>query len=108
MQAQQHVMLVLFVSTDEDDLETAVTELDNITDVEGLGLALGIRMSALEKIMLNCSNLDKQKTKVIYHWLIRKDIVRQRQGESPTWNGIADAVARLNPSLSERIHRRHC
>ena len=108
MQAQQHVTSVQFVSTDEDDLETVVTELNDITDVEGLGLALGIRMSALKKIVLDYSKLDKQKTEVIYYWLTRKDIVRQRQRECPTWDGIVDAVVKLNPSLSERIHHHHC
>ena len=96
-------------STDEDDLEDVITELNDITDFEGLGLALGIRMSALEKIALDYPcKVDKQKTKVIYYWLTRKDIVRQRQRESPTWDGLADAVARLNPSLSESIRRQHC
>ena len=101
-------MSVKFVYADEDDLETLVIELNDVTEVEGLGLALGIRMSALEKIALDYSKLDKQKTKVIYSWLTRKDIVRQRQRECPTWDGIADAVAKLNPSLSERLRRQYC
>ena len=98
----------MFFTTDEDDLETVVNELNDIADVEGLGLALGIRMSALEKIALDNTKLDKQKTKVIYYWLTRKDIVRKRQGEYPTWDGIAKAVAKLNPLLSERIRHHHC
>ena len=89
-------------------METVITELNDVTDIESLGLALGIRMSALEKIALNYSKPDKQKTKVIYYWLTRKDIVRQKEREFPTWDGIADAVARLNPSLSERIRCQHC
>ena len=101
-------MSVQFVCIDEDDLETVVTELHDITDIEALGLALGIRMSALEKIAVDYPKLDKQKTKVIYYWLTRKDIVRQRQGESPIWEGIAHAVASLNPLLSERIRCLHC
>ena len=65
--------------TDEDDLEDVITELNDITDFESLGLALGIRMSALKKIALDYSKVDKQKTKVIYYWLTRKYIVRIRQ-----------------------------
>ena len=88
-------------------MEAVATKLHDISDVESLGIALGIRMSALEKIASDYSTVEKQKTKVIYYWLTRKDIVRERQGESPNWNGIANAVARLNPSLSKRIRDRH-
>ena len=89
-------------------MEAVNTELCDIINVEALGLALGIRMSALEKIKLDYSGVDNQKTRVIYYWLTRKEIVRGRQGEYPTWDVIADAVAKLNPVLSERIHRQHC
>ena len=93
---------------DEDNLETVVSELHDVTDVEGLGLALGLRMSALKKITLDYPKLEKQKTEVIYHWLTRRDIVRQRQGEFATWNGLANAMYKLNPSLMERIRYKHC
>ena len=98
----------VFILVDEDDLETVNTELSDVTDVEELGLALGIRMSALEKIVLDYPRVDKQKRKVIYYWLTRKEIGRQRRGESPTWNVIVSAVAKFNPALSERIRRKYC
>ena len=88
-------------------MQTIVTELKDISDVQGLGLNLGIRMSALERIMTDYQPLDKQKTKVIYHWLKRKDIIRRKQNEHPTWGALADAVASLDPSLSEKIHHQH-
>ena len=103
--AQEHLMFAQFVSTDEDDLENIVTKLDGITDVEGLGLGLGIRMSALEKIKADSSCLDEQKRKVIYYWLTRRDITRYKHNEVPTWNALADAVKKYNPSLSESIRQ---
>ena len=72
-----------FFSTDEDDLDTIVTELKDITDVLELGLALGIRKSALDKIMQDSTKLEKQKIEVIHYWLTRRDIVRQKPGEHP-------------------------
>ena len=88
-------------------MEAVVAELDDIADVECLGLNLGIRMSALDKIKVDYPKLAAQKRRVIYYWLKRKDIVRQRQNEHPTWNGLADAVATLDPSLNERIQHKH-
>lgn len=93
---------------DEDDLGTVVTKLNQITDIEGLGLALGIRMSTLEKIILDYPLQEKQKTKVIYYWLTRRDIIRQRQNEVATWDGLADAVDKLNPKLRDTIRHQHC
>ena len=84
------------------------TMLDGITDVEGLGLNLGIRMSALERIMYEYPHPRNQKATVIYHWLKRKDIVRQKQNVLPTWDVLATAVASLDPSLSDRIRDQHC
>ena len=52
-----------FISTDEDDLNDIVTELESITDVEGLGLSLGLRMSALESIMIDYQPLEKAEDK---------------------------------------------
>ena len=94
--------------TDEDDLDTVVSELHDITDILKLGLALGIRKSALDKIMQDNANLDDRKIEVIHYWLTRRDIVRKKQGECPGWNGLADAVARVNPALSLRIKDQHC
>ena len=95
-------------ATDEDDLDTVVTELQDVSDVMKLGLVLGIRKSALDRIMQDKANLEDRKIEVIHYWLTRRDIVRQRQGECPGWNALAVAVARVNPALSQRIQRQHC
>ena len=99
--------LCKFICTDKDDLEAIVTELDDIIDVERLGLHLGIRMSTLERIQADYSSLERQKTEVICHWLKRRDIIQQKQDERPTVGELADVVARLNPSLSRRIRHKY-
>ena len=58
--------------------------------------------------MIDYQQQKRQKTKVIYHWLKRKDIVRQKQNELPTWAGLAESVASLDPVLSKRIRDQHC
>ena len=93
---------------DEDDLQRIVTELNDIFDVQTLGLGLGIRMSSLEKIKTDNPQVEQQKTQVIYYWLKRRNIIREKQGERPTWTGLAYAVARLDPTLSEKIQHQHC
>ena len=93
--------------TDEDDLNTIVSELHDVTDILKLGLDLGIRKSALDKIIRDNANLEDRKIEVIHYWLTRRDIVRQKQGERPGWKGLADAVARVNPALSLRIKDQH-
>ena len=73
-----------------------------------LGLALGIRKSALDRIMQDNANLEDRKIEVIHYWLTRKDIVREKQGECPGWKGLADALAWVNPALSHKIQHQHC
>ena len=94
--------------TDEDDLDTIVSELQDVTDILKLGLGLGIRKSALDRIMQHNANLEDRKIEVIHYWLTRRDIVRQRQGDCPGWNALAGAIARVNPALSQRIQHQHC
>ena len=94
--------------TDEDDLDTVVSELHDVTDVMELGLALGIRKSSLDRIIQENTKLGKQKIEVIHYWLTRRDIVRKKQGECPGWIGLADAVAKVNPKLSLKIKDQHC
>ena len=98
--------VLYFISADEDDLQGIATDLSDITDVVSLGLNLGLRMSTLKKIMADYPQLERQKTEVIYYWLKRREIVRNKQNEHPTWDGLALAVARLDPSLSDRIRYR--
>ena len=89
-------------------MDTIVTELKGVTDILELGLALGVRKSTLDQIMQDNANLQKQKIHVIHYWLTRRDIVRNKKRECPGWDGLADAVARVNPSLSDRIRHQHC
>ena len=88
-------------------MATILFELDDISDVHRLGLHLGLRMSALDKIRIDCHKLKDQKLTVIYYWLTRRDIVRRKQNEHPTWGRLADAVASLYPALGERIRIHH-
>ena len=85
-----------------------VSELCDVTDVLKLGLALGIRKSALDKIMQDSTNLEGRKIEVIHYWLTRRDIVRLKQGECPGWNALAVAIAEINPALSQRVQHQHC
>ena len=89
-------------------MDTIVTELKDISDILELGLALGIRKPALDEITQGNTKLVKQKIEVIHYWLTRREIVRQKQRECPAWSRLADAVHRLNPSLSEKIRHQHC
>ena len=100
--------LCITLPTDEDDLDTIVSELQDVTEVLKLGLALGIRKSALDRIMQDNTNLEDRKIEVIHYWLTRRDITRLKQGECPGWNEVAVAVARVNPALSQRIRQQHC
>ena len=93
---------------DEDDLETVVAAVDGVTDAERLGLSLGIRLTALDKIKADYPQVEGRKTRVIHCWLIRSDIVRKRQNEHPTWDALVNAVATFNPALSKKIHDQYC
>ena len=88
-------------------MEAIVTELDDITDVVRLGLYLGVRMSALEKIETEYPSLKLQKKEIIYRWLKREDIIQQKQAERPTWDKLTDAVAKLDLSSSKKIRHKH-
>ena len=89
-------------------MDEIVTELKEINDVEELGLKLGLRMSTLESITIDYQPLKKQKTRVVYLWLERKDIVRKKQNELPTWKSLADTLEDLYPILSARIRDKYC
>ena len=85
-----------------------IAELYNISDVSGLGLNLGIRMSALEIIEKDYRSSRDQLRMVIYHWLIRRGIGRQKQNEHPTWGALADAVSPINHALAMRVRDKYC
>ena len=89
-------------------MQRIVTELTAISDIVSLGLELGIRMSALEEIKADNPQVKQQRMQVVYYWLKRRDIVRTRQDECPTWTGLANAVGSLDHALSERIRCQYC
>ena len=89
-------------------MDIVAAAVHDIADAEILGLNLGIRLSALDKIKVDYPQLEGRKTRVIHCWLKRNDIVRRRQNEHPTWEALAEAVASLDRALSERIHDKYC
>ena len=96
--------LCKFICTDEHDLQEVLAALYyGISDVWLLGLSLGIRSSTLDMIEAEYRSSREGLTRVIYHWLRRRDIVRLRQHEDPTWKVLVDAVDRINPHLAMRI-----
>ena len=100
---------VLFFVIGEDDLQRIITELNNVSNVQTLALNLGIRASALIKIMAEYpQQLETQKMHVLYHWLKRTEIIGSKRSQHPTWTRLAEAVARLDLTLSERIQRQYC
>ena len=103
------MLLVVYVFIGEDNLQRIITELSDISNVATLALNLGIRASALIKIMAeHPQQVEAQKMHVLYHWLKRKEIIEDKRSEYPTWTGLAEAVARLDLTLSERIRHQYC
>ena len=100
------VDVIFFI--DGDDLQRIITELNNVTDVQTLGVNLGIRQPALLKIMNSYDWLEKQKMQVLYYWLKRLEIIERKQSEEPTWARLAEAIAELDPKLSKKIWRNYC
>ena len=86
----------------EDDLKNVVDELENITDIHSLGLNLGIRMGTLKEICQLGPPL-RQKTEVLFRWLTREDVIKEKLGEVPTWNLLADAVERESRAVAQKI-----
>ena len=86
----------------EDDLKNVLDELENISDIHSLGLNLGIRMAALKEIC-QLWPPSQQKMEVIFSWLTRKDIIKEKLGEVPTWNFLADAVERESRVMAQKI-----
>lgn len=87
-------------------------ELDTITDAEvlgDLGVALGIRKSAIDAILLEKPSLRSQRKEIVHYWLHRKEIIRQKKAIVPTWNHLADALDEVSwPELSTRIRNQYC
>ena len=56
-----------FPATGEDDLQRVMNELDEITQVMLMGVALGLCMSSIEEIRMDYHSLEEQKTMAVYH-----------------------------------------
>ena len=106
--AQESWTFCEFICADEDDLREVISELYGISHVFRLGLFLGIRFSALKKIEEDYRSSKQGLRRVIYHWLIRRDIKAWRQGEHPTWIRLANAVSPINRALAMRICNKYC
>ena len=77
-----------------------------------LGMALGLKSSALEKIKSeNPKNTDEALMEVIKMWLSRADLVRDKESVVSSWKTLAIAVADSagggNPALANRIATNH-
>ena len=93
---------------DEHDLDEVLVEITAVSQVQSLGLALGLLPSAIEKIQIDFTLVNEQKTELIKCWLRRKEIIRKKQSCLPTWSQLVDAVARVDVALSESIRSKHC
>ena len=96
------------VDTGEHNLRLILEEIHQITDIEGLGLNLGLHMSAISKIQDEYRSPEQQKMRIIRHWLRRKDIVPNKESCLPTWEVLADAVAKESTALSLEIRAKYC
>ena len=88
-------------------MQKVLDELENITDVPRLGLALGIHMASIQKIMAGGPS-SCPKSEIIYYWLTRKDIIPDKQDQVPNWSLLAEAVEKQNPALAQQICFKHC
>ena len=97
-----------FLHVDEDDLPKVIQAIQPVNHVGDLGLGLGVRWSTIERIRKENPSVKDQKIQVIYHWLTRTDIVRDKRDELPTWGQLAEAVEGENTALSESIQHKYC
>ena len=79
-----------------------------MSQVQSLGLALGLLISAIEKIQKDFMSVKEQKVQVIKYWLKRTEIIRKMQKSPPTWSQLADAVADEDAALSDCIRCKYC
>ena len=98
----------MFVSSGVADLQKVLDEIHHVTQVTNLGLKLGLYMPAIVKIQNDHKDLDEQKTWIVYAWLERKDIIPDMQSRLPTWNELADAVAKESTAISMDIRHKYC
>ena len=103
-----YLLILCRVKTGECDLLLILEEVHQVTNIQRLGLHLGLYISAIDKIQDQYKSPEQQKTRIIQYWLQRKDIIPDKQSCLPTWNGLADAVAKESTALSRAIRAKHC
>ena len=96
------------VDTGEYDLRLVFEEVQQVTNIERLGLNLGLCMSAIDQIQDQYKSPEKQKMRIMWYWLLRKDITPDVKSCLPTWGVLADAVAKENFALSCEIRAKYC
>ena len=96
------------VDTGEHNLQVILEDIHQVTDIEGLGLNLGLYMSAIKNIQGECKYPEQWKRRIIWYWLLRKDVVPYKQSCLPTWGALADAVAKESTALSHEIRAKRC
>ena len=93
---------------DEHDLQDVLAGVKSVSQVQSLGLALGLLVSAIDKIQKDFTTVKEQKIQVIKFWLNRTEIIRNMQSCSPTWSQLADAVADEDTALGDSIRCKYC
>ena len=96
------------VFLDEHDLHQVLTEIKSLSQVQSLGLALGLLSSAIDEIRKDITSVKDQKAEVIKYWLKRREIIRHKQSCPPTWSQLADAVVEEDVALGDSIRHKYC
>ena len=96
------------VCLDEHDLQKVLTEIESVTEVESLGLNLGLLISMIDEIQQDYATVKKRRVQIIKCWLRRIGIIRDKQACPPTWSELAGAVAKQNRDLSDHIRSKYC
>ena len=89
-------------------MQKVLKEIKSLSEVQSLGLALGLLITAIDKIRKDFATVEEQKIQVIKYWLKRREIIQDMQSCPPTWSQLADAVAEEDVSLSDRIRQKYC
>ena len=89
-------------------MQDVLMEIKPVSQVLRLGLALGLLISAIDKIRKDFASVEEQKIQIIKCWLKRIGIIRKMQSCRPTWSQLADAVADEDAALSDSIRCKYC
>ena len=88
-------------------MQEVLQEIKGVSQVQNLGLGLGLLVSAVEKIQKDCKSVNEQKIQVTKYWIKRTEIIRKMQPHPPTWSQLADAVADEDAALSDQIRQKY-